>query len=340
MNDGLTVTLHDPHLADAPAGWDAFMAEEHLMAAWSWPLVRAAASRRTVIAATVRYGPDVVGLITGRFHGPRTGRSTVPWAGIVDVDSLSSSTLPGITLAAGADGAALTDTIGALRSALREAHGGRVRGLMFRQVSAETLPALLTRPAIVREGGPIAWFPNRFASFEDYLRSLGRRRRYDLRRILAGVAASDLHVASTLRREPVQVQPAQLCELIASVVNRHHDKWWLPKRLMSPAMAAAQLTTPGVHLNGYRDGDRLIALNVIFDHPELPLSAGWGAFSVAEGGRRDLWYHNNLELARWCIDTGRRGFLSGQGSLVEKRRLGHEMIRQWAVLIPLPRGPR
>ena len=46
-----------------------------------------------------------------------------------------------------------------------------------------------------------------------------------------------------------------------------------------------------------------------------------GAATVAEGGRRDLWYHSNAELARWCIETGRKGYIGGQGSLTEKRRL-------------------
>lgn len=340
MHDGLTVDLHDPRVADAPAGWATFVAKEHLLATWSWPLVHAAADRRTVIAGTVRHGSQIVGLVTGRFNGLRTGRSTTPLAGIVDVDNLGSSALPGITLAAGTDPSALTDAIGALRTALREAHGRRVRGLLLRQLPAEALTAALTRPAVVREGGPIAWLPNRFTSFEDYLRSLDRRRRQHLRRVLSTVATSDVRPVSTFGGGPVPVQPAQLCELTASVVRRHHDKWWLPKRFLSPEMAAAQLASPDVHVYGYRDGDRLIAAGVIFDHPELPLTGSWGAYSVDEGGRRELWYHNNAELTRWCIETGRRGYLSGQGSLVEKRSLGQELIRQWSVLIPHLPGSR
>jgi hypothetical protein len=209
---------------------------------------------------------------------------------------------------------------------------------MLRQISAENLPAVLRRPAVVREGGPISWFPNRFDSFDAYLRSLGKRR-WELRRVYRIESDPDLVIESSLNGTVTPIAAAELRALVASVVDRHHGKWWLRKRYLSEAMAAALLASPGVQLRSYRDGSgRLLAVHVSFDHAELPLSGAWGAYSVAEGGRRDLWYHSNAELARWCIETGRRGYIGGQGSLTEKRRLGHEMLRQWAVLIPLLPG--
>lgn len=342
VHQGLTVRLHDPHRADAPDGWTEFLAKERLPSVWSWPLVRAvaASARVAVLAGTVHDGDRLIGIVTGRFSGPRTRRGRVPLAGIADVDSLTTSSLPGIALAAGAEATTFGDTVASLRDALRSAYGGRVRGVMLRQVQADLLPAVLRWPAIVREGGPISLFANRFDSFDAYTRSLGKRR-WELRRVYRIESDPDLVIESTVDGPVTPVTAAELCRLVASVVDRHHSKWWLRKRYMSEVVAAAQLAAPGVHLRTYRDGSgRLLAVHQFFDHVDLPLSGAWGAYSVAEGGRRDLWYHSNAEIARWCIETGRRGYLGGQGSLTEKRRLGHEMLRQWAVLIPQRPGRR
>jgi hypothetical protein len=253
---------------------------------------------------------------------------------VVDVDSLASSSLPGIALAADADTDAFGEAVSALRKALNDVHGRRVRAVMLRQISADLLPAVLHRTAVVREGGAISWFPNRFDSFDAYARSLGKRR-WELRRVYRIESDPDLAIESTTDGPITPVTPAELCALVASVVDRHHHKWWLRKRYMSEAMAVAQLGALGVQLRSYRDaGGRLLGVHLYFDHPDVPLSGAWGAFSPSEGGRRDLWYHSNAEIARWCIETGRKGYLGGQGSLTEKKRLGHELLRQWAVLIP------
>jgi hypothetical protein len=337
----LTVRLHDSNAIDAPEGWAEFAAKERLASLWSWPLVRAAAagSRAAVLAATLHDGPAVVGLATARFGGLRVRRGRAPLAGVVDVESLTTSSLPGIALACDADADAFGDAAEALQDAFAERYGGRVRAVMLRQVSAGNLPAVLRRPAIVREGGPISLFANRFDSFDAYARSLGKRR-WELRRVYRIESDPDLAIESTLDGPVTPITAAELCRLVASVVDRHHRKWWLRKRYLSEAMAAAQLAAPGIQLRTYRDQGRLVAAHLCFDHPDLPLSGAWGAYSVAEGGRRDLWYHSNAEVARWCIETGRRGYLGGQGSLVEKKRLGHEMLRQWAVLIPRLPGRR
>jgi hypothetical protein len=334
VHQGLTVRLHDPHRADAPEGWSEFLTKNRLTAAWSWPLVRAAAlgGRQAVLAGTLHDHSTVAGLVTGRFAGPRGVPRWLPNVGIVDIDSLTTSCLPGI---ATAEPDAFGDAVIAVMSALRENYGSRVQGVMFRQILADTLPAVLRRPAIVREGGPIAWFPNRFESFDEYAKSLGPRRG-PLRPVYNRVGRdTDLVIESTTAGPITPVTPDELCALVAKVVDRHHTKRWLRKRYLSAAMAAAQLAAPDVHVRTYRDGGgRLLAVHTIFDHPELPLSSTWGNLGVADGGRKDLWFHSNAELARWCIETGRQGYVAGQGSLAEKQRLGHELRRQWAVLIP------
>ncbi|MBB5874176.1 hypothetical protein F4553_007610 [Allocatelliglobosispora scoriae] len=338
MTASLTVSLHDPHQPVPPSGWTEFIDAQRLIAAWSWSLVVAAAAGRVpVVAGTIHDGTGVVGLVTGRFIGPRVRRGARPVAGIVDIDSLTTSALPGIVLAAGADRAAQIEAVAAVRLALRREHGRRVRAIAFRQILEPALPTVLRWPAVVREGGSVTWFPNTFDSFDAYLASLKKKRRGDLRRIYSEVGNdTGLTVTSSLDGGPrPEITPADLCALTDSVVNRHHRTWWLRRRYLSPVMATALLAEPGTHLRAYRDGSgRLIAVHLVFDHHELPMSAIWGAYTVDEGGRRDLWYHSHAELTRWCVETGRQGFLGGQGSLVEKARLGQQVVRQWAVLIP------
>ncbi|NUR52783.1 MAG: hypothetical protein HOV71_32040 [Hamadaea sp.] len=330
MHQGLTVRRHDPHRVAEPDGWTDFVAKNRLGVAWSWPLVHAAAAggRQTALIGTLHDGSAVAGLVTGRFIGPRIGRQRAPLAGILDIDSLTTSCFPGIVTA---QPEAFGDAVHAVLAAVRG-----VQGVLLRQIIADTLPAVLRRPAITREGGPIAHFANRFGDFDAYAHSLGRRRG-PLRPVYNRLARdTDLVVESTMDGElSAPVTPLDLRRLVNLVVDRHHTRRWLRKRHLSEAVAAAQVGTPGVHLRTYRDrAGRLLAVHTVLDHPELPVSSAWGSLDLADGGRKDLWFHSNAELARWCIETGRAGFLSGQGSLTEKRRLGHELTRQWAVLIP------
>ncbi|MCP2326885.1 hypothetical protein HDA40_005392 [Hamadaea flava] len=330
MHQGLTVRRHDPQRDVEPDGWADFADKNRLGVAWAWPLVRAAAAggRQTALIATLHDGPDVAGLVTGRFIGPRVSRGRQPIAGILDIDSLTTSCFPGIVTERPE---AFGDAVDAV---LTEVRG--IQGVLLRQIVAETLPAVLRRPAVVREGVPMAHFANRFADFDAYAHSLGRRRG-PLRPVYNRLGRdTDLVVESTMDGDlSIPVTAADLRRLVNLVVDRHHTRRWLRKRYLSEAVAAAQVGTPGVHLRTYRDlAGRLLAVHTVLDHPDLPVSSAWGSLDLADGGRKDLWFHSNAELSRWCIETGRRGFLSGQGSLAEKQRLGHETTRQWQVLIP------
>jgi hypothetical protein len=119
------------------------------------------------------------------------------------------------------------------------------------------------------------------------------------------------------------------------VVRRHHRHWWLRQRLMAPDVARAQLALPGVRWLTYHDrADQLLAYANVWEHPRESYVGAWGSRDVAQDGRKDLWFHFNATMARWCIEEGRPGYVSGQGSIAEKVRLGHELRRQWAVLVP------
>jgi hypothetical protein len=338
VSSGLSVAWHDPGSADAPPGWAEFVAKHQLWPVWDWPIVHAtaASSRVAVLVATVHDGPRLVALATARFPGLRAGRAAVPLAGVVDIDCLASGSTAGIALPGDAGLALRTEVVAGLRDALRGRYGRRVRALMFRQVDADWLPAVLGWPAVVRQGHPIAVFKNRFADFPQYTASLSRSRRWSLRKLVRELDADpDLSVAFTGRGDsPGPLSVGQVCALQAQVVDRHHQRWFLRKRLMQPRLARAELAHPQLHRLTYHERGRLLAYALVWDHPELPLAGTWGALAPADGGRDGLWFHFNAVLVRWCIETGRAGVTFGQGSAGEKRRLGYDLRRQWAVLVP------
>lgn len=340
MTTGLTVSLYRASQPQPPPGWADFVVAQRLPAMWAWPLVNVVARvhHAAVLAATVADGQRVRGLITARFIGPRGRRGTTPVAGIVDVDCLLSASMPGLIYEEGQDPSAHGEALAALRIALRHRYGRRVAAVMLRQVSAETLPAILRWPAIVREGGPIAVFRNTFTDFDGYLGSLSSSRRKSLRRLVRQLETDpDLTIASTARGEVV-TPPLRVSDIQAQhgrTVDRHHRRWWLRKRIVAAEVARAQLDHPGVDWLAYHNrAGTLLGFGTMWNHPELPYAGLGGGLDLAAGGRKDLWFHRNMRYVRWCIESGRSGFVSGQGTIDAKLSLGYELRRQWAVLVP------
>jgi hypothetical protein len=340
VTSGLTVSLHrgtDP----APVGWDEFVAAQRLHALWRWDMVRAATAdhRVAVLTATIHDGQTMRGIVTARFVGPRARRGTAPLVGAVDVECLVSASFPGIMLESGAEPGLFGAAVSALRGALRQRYGRRYTAMMLRQVPAEVLPEVLLRPAIVREGGPIAVWHNRFDTYDDYLATLSRKRRQSLRAQQRRIEADpELSVTFTGRGDPPgALDVPDMRALNTRVIERHRHRWYLPRRMLLPTVAGTALASPDAHRLTYHDpAGRLLAYGIMWDHPDLPLAAGWGAVSPAEGGPRDLWYHQIILYLRWCIESGRRGLIVGQGDIQAKLPLRFDLQRQWAVLIPHP----
>ena len=342
MTAGLTVSLVSARRAEPPPGWEEFVAEQRLVALWTWPFVNLAATlhRAAVFAATVLDGSRVCGVLTGRFVGVRLRRGATPLGGVFDVDCLLSGSMPGIVLEGGLDpvrrSEVLAEALAALRAALGQRYGRRVAAVMLRQVDAGDLPAVLRWPAIVREGGPIAVFHNTFADADEYLASLSRTRRQSLQRTERMLGAdADVVVTSTLRGDAMRPRAADVQALHRRTVDRNHRRWFLRRRVVELDMARAQLSHPDVDWIAYHNGaGELLGFCSVWQHPEVPHASLAGSLYPDPGGRKDLWFHWSLQLIRWCIDSGRSGLISGQGAIELKRTLGYTPQRQWAALLP------
>lgn len=332
MTGGLTVARHDARTSVPPDGWQKFVAAQGLPAYWDWAIVHAyAMDRGRVVAATILDGNAVRGLVTGRFVGPAVaGR---PLAGVVELTGLYTSADSGLVLD---DESLAGDAVDAVRHALGQDLGARLRGLLLRRVTEQRLPAMLRWPAVVREGGPIAVFHNVFTDFDAYLSVLKKKRRHFVRRTLRDIDGDrSLSIRFTGRGDPRVTLPLARVRLLGdSVVARNHRVWWLRKPFMTPALTRAALTHPGIDRFTYHQGEELLAYALLWRHPDMPHIGQWGAESVEASGRRDLWFHFVASTIRWCVESGRAGLVGGQGSLRAKARLGFDLTRQWTILIP------
>lgn len=335
----LVVELHDP-TGPVPSGWEDWLAKSRQPAVWDWSIVGAVAlDRPGVMAATVRDGDRVRGLLTGRFVGPR-GRGGRPLGGLLDLDSLVSSAVPGVVLDED-EPDLLAATMAALRAALRKRYGARVAAVLARQVAAEDLPAVSSGASLIREGGPIAVFHNEYDDFDGYLADLSRSRRGSLRRVLRAFDADDqIDFAFTATgQQPGRLTVVDMQRLHEEVIDRNHTNRWLRRRLLNPALAGAQLTHPGVErLTYHRPSGELVAYSLVWNHDQAPILGGWGMVGLDRGGPRNAWFHQAALTLRWAVESGRSMVLSGQGSLKDKVDLGYRLHRQWAVLTPVGRS--
>lgn len=330
----LEVRLHDLGSSEPP-GWGRFARSHDLPAVWDWSLmaVKAATSAVPALGITVHDDSRLVGVGAARVPSLRVRGRIVQ--GVLDVDCLVSASTPGLHVVGGPEG--YQAALAGLRAAARQRFGPRINAVLLRQVPAALLAPAQRWPSIVREAPPIACFRNEFADFDEYLASLSRVRRKSLRRILRRFDADDdVSCFFTATGAPgPRLDAREACELSNVTVHRHHDRRWLPKRLMNPDLMAATLDHPDVDVITYHWNGRLVAFGSLVGPGRMPMAHSWGALPQEQGGRRDLWFHHKATYVRHVIDAGLTGFVAGAGTPEPKRSLGLRLTPNWSVLQPL-----
>jgi predicted N-acyltransferase len=225
-----------------------------------------------------------------------------------------------------------------LETALRREFGRRLQAVAYRQVYAGEMPVFQRGTTLTREGKSVAVLANRFADYDDYLRTLSRSRRQDQRRLARVI---DAEPSLTVRFQPTADSGIDLdafCALSDDVARRNHRDRWPPLRTWSPRLFRTVLTLPDVHVLSYtEDGGRLVAASALFDHPVAPVLGPWGAPPLGEGRRSGLWFDHMGREIRWSIERGREVVLGGKGADEAKRALGFVSYPQWTVLRRLGR---
>jgi len=334
----------DPTSAAVPAGWAECVRDAGLHQFWDWRVVHTVTAERGggVVAGMLRDDRRVVGLVTGRLHTPLRRH---PMGGVADVEHLANGALPGIGLPGPLPGSLNPDgppdpdllpaAVRAVEAALRARFGRRLQAVAFRQIYAGELPAVQRGTTLVREGKSVGVLVNRFADYEDYLRSLSRSRRQDQRRLVRVIDADpELKVTFGPRAES-GLDLDEFWRLTADVSRRNHLERWPPRRIWSRTLLDTLTALPDVQILTYTTPGadrRLVAATALFDHPIAPALGPWGAPPLGDGRRSGLWFDHFARQLRWMIDGGRRAVLAGKGAQEAKEALGFTFHPQWTVL--------
>jgi hypothetical protein len=340
VSDVLEADLYDAAESAAPAEWSKFVQTASLLAVWRWPVVHASAggAAGSCLGAVIRDGSTTVALAMVRIRrlGPML---------IADVEAPGTSALPGLAWPAAVDAPLgstpidvtfVANVIKAVESALRARFGPRLRLIALRQVFANLMPAVLTSTSLTYEGTPVSYLHNRYDSFTEFLRTLGRSRRNDQARLLR---RHDEDPTLTISVGPVPTgwDAAPFYQQSDDTSRRNHRQRFPPMRLQPRAVRDALVFGEDARLMRYEEGGRLIGCGLIFDHSAAPLSSAWGARHPSEGGRTGLWFDYMARAARWAIESERCGFIAGKGLTATKAELGYSSVRQWTVVRPLSR---
>ncbi|WP_433076786.1 hypothetical protein ACQP1P_32830 [Dactylosporangium sp. CA-052675] len=332
----LEVAFADAARAEPPPGWDDFVDKGAAHPVWRWSVVHAAAGPRrgAAVAALLRDGGEVAGLVYARLTGP--GRT------LADVGCPGSSSMPGLVLRGGlpgaldpaggaaGDGPLLAAALAAFEAALRKEHR-RVRAVAYRSVYAGELPVVAGRLSLVGRGLPVTMFTNTFEDYERYLAGLSQSRRASQRRQVK-LVAREPGLESSFGPLTGPVDLDRFNALADTTSGRHETRRWPRPRRLSHSLRSAMATVPGVLAARYERAGQLVGLGINFDHPSVPLAGPWGALDPHEGGPRGLWFDQHARILRWAIESGRAGVIGGKGLVELKAELGYDIVPQWLVL--------
>jgi hypothetical protein len=329
--DAESHALHDA----APPGWAAHRRAARLPCAWDWPLMQARDGDDDIphLAFTISDAGTLVGLGAARLPGLRVAGGTL--AGVLDVDCLVSSALPGIEVGGGQEG--YREALIALRRATRRRFGRRVSAVLLRQVPEALLSTATAFPSVVLTAPPIGRHPLDYASFDDYLATLSKSRRKEFRQIDRD---PDLVITSTVRGDPRPNLDLDATLTIAhETVRRHHSSRWLPKRLVGRGVLTAAAHHDEVDIITYeRRTGGLLSYGLVLGGGTWPVSLMAGSVRPAPDVRSGVWFPREILGAKHWIEAGVPGYLSGAGSDQAKVGLGHHMAPVWSVLHPLVGG--
>lgn len=320
---GPAIEILVPGRDPEPRYWSALRERAGLLADWRWDVLAAQAAgapgRRLVTVAHGDTGPvAVVGADRiGRFGG-------------LHVRSPASATTPGWWLENGT-------RIGALRAyavSMRRTLGVGCAGILLRQVGeADTRELRAGRlPVVARATEPVWRLSTAdWTGRDDWLRTLGKKRRSSLRTTARAVdAAVEVLIEAGSGVDPVEV---------ANLMRHNEEKYRRFGRVHvreSVGHLARLLRSPDVVCMSYRcrSSGRLLGIGVVFDHPEWPVWHRWSMVPVDAGGMKGLYFGHIVRLVDWTLAGGKRGVLLGKGQEAVKVAVGAAPVAQYAVALP------
>lgn len=341
------IVIVDPRTDPEPDGWAEFVRRQRLHPVWAFDLMRVESwlARNPVLLATVRRDGRIVAAMSlvmclswrrQRYAPPPAAgpRRLRPW--LVEVAQPWLSGYPGVVFDDKIELPERRAMVAAFERELVRRFGPGPAGLLYRQLGDGDVAALTGRGRPVRAVDPVAVLHNTFADEEQWLASLHKKRRANLRRQRRIVAADPtLVVRGGPGRTDLNWTEA------SALINGHRARF--PRPLLdnrSPVAArylAAYLRRADVHTLTYHDtSGRLLALHVMMDHETSPALQHWAALPVADGGRQHLYFDAHWRAVRYVVAAGRTELTDGRGTLEVKSDLGFGTRGVHTVAVPRP----
>lgn len=334
------VEVVDPRHDPEPSGWSDFRRSQHLHPPWDYGLlaVEAWLSRNPPLLAVAREAGAVVAAMAvmvcapaqRRYGGPSASRFLPrlaqvyqPWLGA-----------QGFVWTSEADGPTV---LRALERGVRARLGPGLAGMLYRNVPADLAPALAGRGRVVRPVAPAAAvLANTWGSDEEWLASLSRNRRKNVRRVDRLVAEdTSLRVRFTAGRSDVDA--VELADLLRAHRASFGRQPFDPRTPVAAPYLAALVTRSDVRTMTYTEPDgRVVAFSTYLDHPVRPILQFWATRRRDDGGRAHLYFDCHARAVRHVIATARRELFAGRGMFEQKRSLGFDAMPMCVVGVPRP----
>ncbi|KFZ79079.1 hypothetical protein ED92_26135 [Amycolatopsis sp. MJM2582] len=339
----MVIEVLDPRRDPEPAYWKSLRGKAGLRADWSWEVLTAQAwAARTEQPVTVLLEDGeprgvvssawVTGL-TRRHRFARTaGRGRL---GGLDVRSPGAGAMPGWWFDGEDEDGGVGRLLDTFVPAMREELGFGLRALLVRQVGESGVDSVRGGPKMVRRTEDVAVLDvTPFSSRDDWMHSLARKRKQNLRKIFR---TFDADPSLTVRVRPgAEADPVEIAELLRHNETKHHDVPIVPLPAFVGHLGRL-LRQPDVHVIEYRETatGRAVAVATLLDHPTLPIARHWAALPRELGGRPDLYFHFYGEAVRWALEAGRPQVVFGKKMSEMKASLGARLVPQYAAAVAL-----
>ncbi|MPZ82681.1 MAG: GNAT family N-acetyltransferase [Actinophytocola sp.] len=341
------MAILDPRSDAEPDGWADFVRRQRLHPVWAFDLMRVESwlARNPVLLATVRRdgrivaGMSLVACLSWRrqrYAPPPAGgtRRLRPW--LVEVVQPWLSGYPGVVFADEVEPPDRRAMVALFERELVRYLGPGPVGVLYRQLGDGDLAALTGRGRLTRAVDPVAVLHNTFADEEQWLASLPKKRRANLRRQRRIVAADpNLVVRGGPGRTDLNWTEA------SALINRHRAQFSRPlidnRSPVAARFLATYLSRSDVHTLTYHDtSGRLLALHIMMDNEYSPALQHWAALPVRDGGRQHLYFDAHWRGIRYVVAAGRAELTDGRGLLELKSDLGFGTRGLHTVAVPRP----